>query len=45
MAIPGLRSFLGLTPVGLLDLAVIGGSALLSLALNETTKKTSKVST
>jgi Ca2+-transporting ATPase len=44
MAIPGLRSFLGLTPVGLLDLAVIGGSALLSLALNETTKKTSKVS-
>ena len=44
MAIPGLRSFLGLTPVGLLDLAVIGGSALLSLALNETTKKASKVS-
>jgi Ca2+-transporting ATPase len=36
--IPGLRSFLEITPIGLLDAAVVGGSALLSLAANETTK-------
>jgi Ca2+-transporting ATPase len=36
--IPGLRSFLGVTPIGLVDAAVVGGSALLSLAANETTK-------
>jgi Ca2+-transporting ATPase len=40
--IPGLRSFLGITPIGLLDAAVVGGSALLSLAANETTKTTGR---
>ncbi|HVO83509.1 MAG TPA: cation-transporting P-type ATPase [Syntrophobacteria bacterium] len=43
MVLPGLRNFLGLTPLGLLDFAVIGGSALLSLAVNETTKPTTWV--
>jgi Ca2+-transporting ATPase len=38
MAIPGLRSFLGLAPIGLLDAAVIGGAAILPLAVNEATK-------
>ena len=38
MVVPGLRSFLGLAPIGLLDAAVIGGSALLPLAVNEATK-------
>jgi Ca2+-transporting ATPase len=37
--IPGLRSFLGLAPIGLLDGLVIGGSALLPLAVNEGTKQ------
>ncbi|MBN1103824.1 MAG: cation transporting ATPase C-terminal domain-containing protein, partial [Deltaproteobacteria bacterium] len=36
--VPGLRAFLGLTPLGLADVAVIGGSALLSLFANEATK-------
>jgi Ca2+-transporting ATPase len=36
--VPGVRSFLGITPIGLIDAAVAGGSALLSLAANETTK-------
>jgi Ca2+-transporting ATPase len=36
--IPGLRSFLGLAPIGLIDGLVIGGSALLPLAANEGTK-------
>jgi Ca2+-transporting ATPase len=40
--IPGLRSVLGITPIGLLDAAVVGGSALLSLAANETTKTTGR---
>jgi P-type Ca2+ transporter type 2C len=39
LIVPGLRAFLGLTPIGLLDAAVIGGGALLPLALNEATKK------
>jgi Ca2+-transporting ATPase len=38
LIVPGLRSFLGLAPIGLLDAAVIGGSALLPLAVNEATK-------
>jgi Ca2+-transporting ATPase len=38
MVIPGLRSFLGLSPIGLLDAAVIGGAAVLPLAVNEATK-------
>jgi Ca2+-transporting ATPase len=39
MVVPGLRSLLGLTPVGLLDGLVISGAALLPLAVNEATKK------
>lgn len=39
MIIPGLRRFLGVTPLGLLDAGVIGGSAVLSLLVNEATKK------
>jgi Ca2+-transporting ATPase len=38
LVIPGLRSFLGLTPIGLLDGAVIGAAAILPLAVNEATK-------
>jgi Ca2+-transporting ATPase len=38
MAMPGLRAFLGLAPIGLLDAAVIGGAAVLPLAVNEATK-------
>jgi Ca2+-transporting ATPase len=39
LLLPGLRSFLGLTPIGLLDAAVIGASALVPLVLNEATKE------
>ena len=39
MVVPGLRSLLGLAPVGLLDGLVISGSALLPLLVNEATKK------
>jgi Ca2+-transporting ATPase len=38
MFLPGLRSILNLTPVGLLDGLVIGGTALLPLVVNEATK-------
>ncbi|MFZ5453481.1 MAG: HAD-IC family P-type ATPase [Thermodesulfobacteriota bacterium] len=38
MFIPGIRSILGLTPVGLLDGLVIGGTTLLPLLVNEATK-------
>lgn len=38
--VPGLRRFLGLTPINALDALVIGGSALLPLAVNELTKST-----
>ena len=38
MFIPGVRSILGLAPVGLLDGMVIGGAALLPLLVNESTK-------
>jgi Ca2+-transporting ATPase len=38
MAIPGLRGLLGMTPVGAVDGLVIGGSALLPLLVNESTK-------
>jgi Ca2+-transporting ATPase len=41
--VPGLRSLLGITPLSLLDGAVIGGSALLPLAVNELTKPTTSV--
>jgi len=39
MVVPGLRSLLGLAPVGLLDGLVISGSALLPLVVNEATKQ------
>lgn len=38
MAIPGLRSLLGITTIGFIDGAVIGASALLPLFVNEMTK-------
>jgi Ca2+-transporting ATPase len=38
MFVPGLRSLLGLTPIGLLDGAVIAGTAALPLLVNEGTK-------
>jgi Ca2+-transporting ATPase len=38
LAIPGLRSFLGLVPIGLVDAAVIGSAALAPLVVNEATK-------
>ncbi len=38
MVVPAFRNFLGVTPLNLVDAAVIGGSALLPLAVNETTK-------
>jgi Ca2+-transporting ATPase len=38
MAVPGLRSLLGITTIGLMDGAVIGASALLPLFVNEITK-------
>ena len=39
MAVPKLRSLLGLAPVGLLDGLVISGASLLPLLVNEATKK------
>ena len=42
--IPGLRSLLNLTPVGLLDGAVIGAAALLPLVVNEATKTMTRTS-
>ncbi|MGK7917923.1 MAG: cation-translocating P-type ATPase, partial [Prochloraceae cyanobacterium] len=39
LAIPGLRNLLKVTPINLLDGAVIGSSALLPLLINEGTKK------
>lgn len=39
MVVPGLRSLLGLTPIGLLDGAVIAGTAVLPLLVNEATKR------
>jgi Ca2+-transporting ATPase len=41
MVVPGLRSVLGLAPVGLLDGVVISASALLPLMVNEATKSPS----
>ncbi len=42
MVVPGLRRLLGITPLNLIDGAVIAGSALLSLFVNEATKKRSE---
>jgi Ca2+-transporting ATPase len=39
MMIPGLRNLLGTTPISLVDGLVVGGSALLSLMINEMTKR------
>ncbi|HCC68869.1 MAG TPA: ATPase [Nitrospiraceae bacterium] len=39
MLLPGLRSLLGITPIGLIDGLVIGGSATIPLLVNEATKK------
>jgi Ca2+-transporting ATPase len=38
LAIPGLRRLLGITPVGLFDSFVIGGTAVAPLIVNEMTK-------
>jgi Ca2+-transporting ATPase len=38
LTIPGLRSLLGLGPIGIIDGLVIGGGALLPLLINESTK-------
>jgi Ca2+-transporting ATPase len=38
LVVPGLRSLLGITPIGLLDGLVIGGSAVLPFIVNESTK-------
>jgi Ca2+-transporting ATPase len=38
MLIPGLRAILGMTPMGLADLAVVAGTSLLPLLINESTK-------
>ncbi len=40
LLVPGLRSLLGIAPIGLIDGLVIGGSALLPFVVNELTKKT-----
>lgn len=42
LAVPGLRGFLGLSPLTLLDGAVVGGSALIPLLVNEASKATGK---
>jgi Ca2+-transporting ATPase len=39
LTVPGLRSLLGIAPIGLLDGVVIGSTALLPLAVNEATKR------
>ncbi len=41
MLVPGLTGLLGITPIGIIDGLVIGGSAVLPLLVNEATKKTS----
>jgi len=38
LTLPGLRALLGITPIGLIDGAVVAGSALLPLVVNEATK-------
>jgi Ca2+-transporting ATPase len=38
MVVPGLRSLLGITPIGIIDGAVIGASAVAPLLINEATK-------
>jgi Ca2+-transporting ATPase len=38
LVLPGLRRLLGLTPMNLVDMAVVGGSSILPLLINEITK-------
>lgn len=38
LAVPGIRNLLGITPISLIDGVVIGGSAIIPLLVNETTK-------
>jgi Ca2+-transporting ATPase len=42
MIVPGLRGFLGLSPLGATDLLVVGGSAVLPFVVNETLKGASR---
>jgi Ca2+-transporting ATPase len=42
MLVPGVRGLLGIGSVGLIDCAVIGGSAALPLLVNEASKGTAK---
>ena len=37
--VPGLRSLLGIGPIGIIDSLVMGGTAMLPLVVNEITKK------
>jgi Ca2+-transporting ATPase len=39
MLLPGLRGILGMTPISLADMAVIAGTSVLPLLINEATKK------
>jgi P-type Ca2+ transporter type 2C len=39
LVVPGLRNLLGITPINALDALVIGGSALLPLVINESSKR------
>ena len=39
MLLPGLRAILGMTPIGLADMAVVAGTSVLPLLINEATKK------
>ena len=42
MVVPGLRTLLGITPIGFIDWVVVGGSAVLPLIVNEATKHGNK---
>ena len=42
MVVPGLRTLLGITPIGFIDWLVVGGSAVLPLIVNEATKHGNK---
>ncbi len=43
MVVPGLRNLLGLTPLGLADWLVVGGTAVTPLLINEATKRPQKM--
>ncbi|MGO9377160.1 MAG: HAD-IC family P-type ATPase [Dissulfurispiraceae bacterium] len=42
MVVPGLRTLLGITPIGFIDWLVVGGSAVVPLIVNEATKTQKK---